>query len=135
MYFRSENLENMTTTTSRKSMLIRMKSELRCSGKVFETIKHFISKKAAIKKKQKRTYYKFTVVRDPIERILSAYKDKAHEEFRGKAGAKVQELLKSQNRTKDFEEYDIESFHAFVQERGEKFNDHFEIKREITVSR
>jgi len=30
-----------------------------------------------------------TVVRDPIERILSAYKDKAFEEFRGKAGSKV----------------------------------------------
>ena len=64
-------------------------------------------------------------MRDPIERILSAYKDKAHEEFRGKAGAKVQELLKSQNRTKDFEEYDIESFHAFIQDRGAKFINHF----------
>ena len=36
-----------------------------------------------------KTFYKFTVVRDPIERILSAYKDKAYEEFRGKAGSKV----------------------------------------------
>ena len=36
-----------------------------------------------------KNFYKFTVVRDPIERILSAYKDKAYEEFRGKAGSKV----------------------------------------------
>ena len=36
-----------------------------------------------------KSFYKFTVVRDPIERILSAYKDKAYEEFRGKAGSKV----------------------------------------------
>ena len=36
-----------------------------------------------------KTFYKFTVVRDPIERLLSAYKDKAYEEFRGQAGEKV----------------------------------------------
>lgn len=33
-----------------------------------------------------KTYYTFTVVRDPIERVLSAYRDKAFDEFRGGIG-------------------------------------------------
>ena len=44
-----------------------------------------------------KNFYKFTVVRDPIERILSAYKDKAYEEFRGKAGSKVNRNLSMNN--------------------------------------
>ena len=56
-----------------------------------------------------------SVFRDPIERILSAYKDKAFEEFRGKAGSKVHKYLEDRNMTEEFSNYDIESFHAFVQ--------------------
>ena len=43
-------------------------------------------------------YYTFIIVRDPIERILSAYKDKAFDEFRGGLGRRVYSFLQvSQN--------------------------------------
>ena len=38
-------------------------------------------------------YYTFIIVRDPIERILSAYKDKAFDEFRGGLGRRVYSFL------------------------------------------
>ena len=42
-------------------------------------------------------------------------KRQAYEEFRGKAGTKVEKYLEERNMTAEFAEYDIESFHTFVQ--------------------
>ena len=61
-----------------------------------------------------RTYYKFIIVRDPIERILSAYRDKAFDEFRGGLGRRVFTFLEQRNQSERFIDYDVESFHRFV---------------------
>jgi len=59
-------------------------------------------------------YYTFIIVRDPVERILSAYKDKAFDEFRGGLGRRVYSFLQKTNRTEQFTDYDVESFHRFL---------------------
>lgn len=61
-----------------------------------------------------KSYYKFIIVRDPIERVLSAYKDKASEEFRGGMGRRVFSFLEQRNQSEKFISFDIESFHRFV---------------------
>jgi chondroitin 4-sulfotransferase 11 len=61
-----------------------------------------------------KTYYTFTVVRDPIERVLSAYRDKAFDEFRGGIGRRTYSFLEKRNQADKFIDYDVESFHRFV---------------------
>ena len=76
-----------------------------------------------------KTYYTFTVVRDPIERVLSAYRDKAFDEFRGGIGIfisfepliqkfyqgrRTYKFLEKRNQADKFIDYDVESFHRFV---------------------
>ena len=60
-------------------------------------------------------YFKFTFVRHPLDRLLSAYKDKAAEDFRGKHGEKLFKFYSQNGQMDKFLKYDIESFHKFLQ--------------------
>ena len=62
-----------------------------------------------------QNYFKFTFVRHPLDRLLSAYKDKAAEDFRGKHGEKVFKFYSQSGQMDKFLKYDIESFHKFLQ--------------------
>jgi len=62
-----------------------------------------------------KSYKAFTFVRHPFERLLSAYRDKASEEFRGETGQRILHFFKSSGNAEKFTTYDVESFHKFLQ--------------------
>lgn len=61
------------------------------------------------------SFKKFTFVRHPFERLLSAYKDKVNVDFLGKYSDKILKYYQTTNNLDKFEKYDIESFHKFIE--------------------
>ena len=62
-----------------------------------------------------RDYFKFMIVRPPLERLLSAYRDKTDPLSYTFYNKKVMDALKDRDLADEYIYFDVESFHQFLQ--------------------